>query len=392
MSSALEYAVRVSPSQIKMMIERPGAYFMRYIEEEKRGENPHFFVSGTILHKALELIGTQYKGSIERCSKEEARRVLAEVISTRGDYPSEQIVNDATTALMAMVEDVNWENVAHIEHPWDIDMGFGYGVSGIMDLVEIKDGFIRITDWKKAGNVMSKAEMSRDIQVALYLAAARRIWPEHTIVARWWYCEPNINVSVEWTEEIDDYAMTMAQAACFRKETVTGERWACRFQSSCSWCAYSGDCPEYAEAMEAGVEDKNIEEISLDSLSERRQFFKSLEAVAKNKAAEIDSQLRNHLEDDKLTAGGFDIKLAGRRNVSYPSIESTLNVFTEIEGIPASEIFNEVCKIDGTKLKKWMAARGFSKRKDIQSALEAVASIGVSQYLKFTKAKEIKND
>lgn len=141
---------------------------------------------------------------------------------------------------------------------------------GIFDLVREKvttDGrTIELVDWKTGWNVLDEDQARRNVQVAAYLAAGKRLWPDADVRFVLEYVAAGGRTVVSWTKALDDTIMAYLRDVVHRidanneAEKQLKERsealhqplsdptvWPARVGQHCASCGFRTSCKAYDE-------------------------------------------------------------------------------------------------------------------------------------------------
>jgi putative RecB family exonuclease len=169
-----------------------------------------------------------------------------------------------------------------IEYRFNVTLDNGVPLIGAFDKVlEIGDGMVEIVDYKTSKIAMSQSEAQSNIQVGVYNAVARKLFPKKHIRLNWHYLRPGmkqlkITVSDEDTKFFESFLKSL-----YNKILNTSEKEMFPTPNQfCGWCDFRGMCKAY-QSMLSDVEDfgKPLTEMS------NSEFVKEWEKIKNQKKA-----------------------------------------------------------------------------------------------------------
>lgn len=336
----------LSSSRWRRYDECPRAYLCEYVEKRNR-PLPEWAGAGLLVHATMERIGKAQlalpPAARRAPSVADLLAMLNDVAATHGAArgpTGAQRVEDAREALAESAYRLDWRDAIEVEGRHTFAIG-GRQASVKWDRADMHDGFaVEIVDWKTGEDVLSRREAAHDVQVGLYLVAARDKWPDaRSIAFTLDYLSRDLRVTVEWTPELDASVRRRAQAHLDR---VANEcEWPARVNPYCGSCPWRNDCPAYRDLVPlngatGGAEmtlanrPASLLALSNDDLVRLRQRLATVAKVAEAARLECDEHLQARLDHmPRLTAGGCEVRVVSRSRSEMAPLEEVAVVVSK---------------------------------------------------------------
>jgi len=385
----------VSPTQIKQLEECPRSYHLDHIQKKRKFTEPEMFQTGKLVHSVMERLATDvFDGVLQVITDEVILSALEDEQNKRKTPATAAAYARAAKALLGAKKRMDFTHIIYAEQHFVIELGDGFAIQGYIDRIdEFKNRMlIRAYDYKLAGPVKSRSELESDPQVLLYLAACKHDWPDHDIEIVFWFVEPDIQITVRYTDELRDIGLSMARATAKKRASAKAdEEWQATLCDRCSWCPHADTCEALKISTDIKTELDEATDDNIAALVKARQEMASVAKAADARKKEIDKALRPILDErGEIIASGFKVTMTKRRNDSYPNLESTIRVLTNTLGV--EPVATDLITVSKTKVKAFVkqAVDGDKdKLKEVEEALSEVASHDASLFPKFTKVKSV---
>jgi putative RecB family exonuclease len=229
-------------------------YKFRYVDEIPSPIRSIELHLGTTVHSALEKVYADARlGQVT--SLDDLLAFFREKWD-EGYSPQLRIVRAKTTASTyfdlgrQMLKDYHWSfhpfaqsTTLELEEKFLFPLSEQYDVRGIIDrLARNADGSLEIHDYKTSRRLPNSAQVSNDVQLALYEVAIRHRWPETGNISLIWHYlafdkEIKITKTAQQLETVKQNALGLIQ----RIETTTS--FPVNVTPLCNWCEYKEICP-----------------------------------------------------------------------------------------------------------------------------------------------------
>lgn len=288
--------------------------------------------AGKLCHAAVRLVIGQRAISKTMALPVEASELLAAVdLAVSRENWNAWVVTRAREVLERAAPHLDFSLVSVDEHAplaereFKLAAGEGILIGGALDLVEFPDESTGvIVDFKAGDHEIEDA--GNAIQVGIYLAAARMIWPER----QWAFVHNYLSLGYEhkpipWTQAREDNAKALARALVKKTRERAGDEnaWEGRFGTHCLRCTFSPRCPTFAQKMGESALVGRFDPKTPEQLAEAVYHYGPLANVVNAKVDEWRSALKEHaatvVKSESFTDDEGKTKTVGRALIgSYP--------------------------------------------------------------------------
>lgn len=239
----------------------------------------------------------------------------------------------------------DWQRVLAVEQSFRLQVG-RFAVVGSIDRVDqLDDDTIEIIDYKSNHQLFSREELEGSLQLALYHAAARTLWPwaKHIRLSYWLLRHDVRQQTVRTEQQIAD---ALSYAEMLGAQMEAAESFPARISANCAYCDHRQACDAYAQAL-TGQRTFLCEDLTnLVDLAREREEVASRARVLYTRKEELEEVLKVHLQDkEQLELGGVRYRLLPTSSVEYP-VEPTLSLLANATGQPKDELAARLLSID----------------------------------------------
>ncbi len=236
-------------------------------------------------------------------------------------------------------------NVLAVEKEFRLPVG-EFEVLGFIDRVDwVDDETIEVIDYKTNRQLFTREEVDTSLQLSLYAAAVRRLWPWAKKV-KLTFLMLRHGVRLETTRTEEQLADALAYAELLGRQTETATEFPPRLNTNCSYCDHRQHCPTYADALKGKREFICINLEDLESVAREREEVAHLTKALSARKAELEGILKTHLQHhDELVLGGVRYRMFSTTSVDYP-LGPTLDVLSEATGRSREELTFQLGAID----------------------------------------------
>lgn len=282
------------------------------------------------------------------------------------------------------------DSVMAVEQKFTLKAG-DYTVIGYIDRVNrLDDDTVEIVDYKTNRGIFTREETEDALQLTLYAAAARQLWPwAKRVVLSYDMLRHGFKMRTERTEEqVDAGVKYMAAMGAL---TEQDREFVAQLNSFCSWCEFRRCCPEYMAAArgeiayDTAATPKQLEDIA----AERERINVALKAAEARKK-ELEAMLRPHLEShDEVILAGSSYSLKTYNSTSYDT-QDAAEILARAAGVPESVMVRRIASVSVGKMKaelKALAKTDPNAALSAEATLELCAKVEKSQRLTVKKVK-----
>lgn len=352
---------------------------------------------GVLAHKALELAaGRALADSYYTMTKEDARHYVEQAALDERTVDA-NVVAETLEVLQNAAHRFDFSNTYEAEMRFDVNIE-DVDVVGYIDRVDFVEdtATLEIHEYKTGHVVPLKQDLRWAPQTLLYPEALARFpalslgkniamvyhYLRSGVIMRFDYDEAAAMVARTWV------ANTQAE---INKLTEGPSGWPATPSGACAWCPVRDGC----EALASWSVDSTDDEASPDALSSPqlvafRQRTTDRIKVLESRKKEADAELRVRISaggGEAIHAGGVTAKLATRRKLSYPSIESTALAIAQACNGSIGDIAERIGQVSTTALKRVVAALPKGVQAATLSAAEGTADHGVTTFIDVRRRK-----
>jgi putative RecB family exonuclease len=378
---------RLSFSKLKRWEECPKNYWFHYFLRLP-GLFGLWALLGTILHKTLEVLEREAiaKGSPGHLSKQHALRVYRNIAMTDGLVGIEAF-QDGWTMTQDWVTDRGYRDPRHIlalEQPFTIKVG-RFDVNGVIDRVNRgPDGVTEVEDYKTQRDMFRKEELETNLQLSIYEAAARQIWPDTKEVrlAMWMLRHRQWQRTSRTPDQLE---AALAYVEILGEQIATATEYPARLGSHCGYCDYRHRCDEYKQAI-AGERDIPPADLGdLAAVGREREELVSVHRIVKRRKNQLDTVLKKHLRNEpELVVDGTTYRFFQTTSLEH-DLQQAARMIERTAGVPAAEVIERVGAVDKKRLEQLLAelapTLGRPRAELLKHEIDAVTEPNVSQRL-----------
>jgi len=342
----------LSFSRLKRFESCPLSFKLHYIDK-LRSEPNDALRFGSLLHTVLEqlylwVIREEHAG---RLPEEHALELYREAWSRSG-LSGFGIYQEGLDILKAYLREhamVDHRDILAVEKEFRLQIA-GYEVLGYIDRVDrIDDETVEVIDYKTNRLLFTRDEVDSDLQLTVYLMAARQAWPwAKKIRLVFHLLRHGVRMVTERTDEQIEAAREYIVA--LGKQTESADEYPPRINPNCQYCDHRQHCPAYQEAVAGQVEVVKSSKNDLESIAREREQVANLAKILYGRKAELERILKAQLEEqDTLELAGMVYRISHSTQKSYP-IDATLKVFSEVAGVDETDARQRLLVVDKAKV------------------------------------------
>lgn len=230
-----------SVSRILLWDQCPLAFKFYYIDEIPEIPTTELQI-GKAVHKAIEIYCKQLingqPGTIEE--------IVAEATNT---VSNSEILNEVNEMFRKFVltHEFNGRKILAVEKEI-IQNVAGYKFKGILDLIEIDDSVVTITDWKSGRRIFSQSECDNSLQASAYALLIHKEYPNlqnlETFVCKFDFIRYNQIIETKRTlrdlKLIETYIKRKIEKI---SDAINNDKFTPKPSYYCEWCSYVDRCP-----------------------------------------------------------------------------------------------------------------------------------------------------
>jgi len=316
----------------------PQRFKLQYIDRKSPPEYAPF-VFGKLIHKVLEYahsprhlrapstdeVMMRYK-ELYAATSREFRTQNPEYFAIGKEMISRHLARPATPAATVAVEEF-----------FTMPLADSHKLVGVIDRVDKQpDGSLEIIDYKTSRTLPDQQQVNHDLQLSIYWAAARYLWPHAPIHLTLYYLHFDHLFTSERTDRDFEEAATELLEII---EKIERGAFPPRPGKQCDWCLYRSWCPVYV-ASAPGRENRTAELV--DNYAEAHAQRKKWEQTCLKLREEILEYCRTH-EVDTLASPDriLTVKDIARHDFDYARLKDLLQSLGK---------WDAVLKVDRQKL------------------------------------------
>ena len=150
---------------------------------------------------------------------------------------------------------------------------------GFIDRVDCVDNeTIRIIDYKTNRQLYSRDDLDTNLQVSIYHAAARKMWPwAKNVKLTFWMLRHGVRQETMRTPEQIDSALAYVET--LGRQTENASEFPARINPDCVYCDHRLQCPAYADALRGKHGFVCSDMSDLEAVAREREEIASLSKV-----------------------------------------------------------------------------------------------------------------
>lgn len=287
-------AHHTSASKLKKFSECQFQFFLEVVREEKIERQTDAMDSGKLEHAAVEYVTVERAKALDfaRPVTPEELHAALDVVVGREAFNAESLMH-AREVLAKAAHKIDLAFVARDEHgplverKFELPVGAGVVVGGILDLVEfVGDDLALIRDYK--GGQFREPRPEKSPAVGIYAEWASLLWPEREIRVVLQYLALDVEDEVRGEELLEARALAKSLARAVvtkaRVRSQDDDAWPATFGGHCARCPYTAKCPTFQARMAEPIGEHEPE--TLDELVDAIYRFGPVATVAAKKVQE----------------------------------------------------------------------------------------------------------
>jgi putative RecB family exonuclease len=338
----------LSFSRVSRFESCPLSYFLHYVEKHRpeRGVPVRF---GTAIHSPLErllqeVIDEEYVGPLPESRALEFYREAWAAEELSGFELFEQglrIIKD-------FVRDegiVDHRDVLAVEREFSLQVG-AFTVIGYIDRVNAIDAdTIEVTDYKTNYQLFTREEVDSSLQLSIYEAAARQIWPWAKNV-RLSFRMLRHGLVQQTSRTTEERQAALAYVEMLGRQIESATEFPARLNPNCSFCDHRRQCPAYAEALK-GKRDFICDNLDdLEAVAREREEVARLVKALDGRKKELERVIKEHLKNtDELVLAGTRYRMFNATSLEYP-LGPTLELVGGATGLTRDELIERIAAVD----------------------------------------------
>lgn len=283
---------------------------------------PDYLYMGLADHTALE-----YAGKLVRDNKLKAFTqddidaiigVYMKECSTVG-LGDEAVIYDGLTLLISKLDRFEFgHKLITLEKKFNVEVA-GVPVIGAMDkVVEFNRDTLCVIDYKTSKSVLTDVEVETDVQLSMYDAAARILFPGYS---KYIVCLDYLRFFPKQSERTEEQRYSFIQLLKNNYKFIldaSEENLIPELNKFCPWCEYIDVCPAVQKIKEDIPEHQMFDDESVlaDSYDKMRKLSKILELKMKDIKTVLVEKIKAS-RSTKLTMEDFNVSIRQTARVSY---------------------------------------------------------------------------
>lgn len=369
----------LSVSRLRRFEQCPKSFELHYVQG-LAGEPNDSLRFGSLLHAVLErlhrwVLDEEFAGRLD-----EARAIeIYRDEWARAGLSGFALFEEGQGLLRAYLREhgeVDHRGLLAVEKEFRLDVG-GFEVLGYIDRVDrVDDETVAVVDYKTNRLIFTREEVDSDLQLTVYLMAARELWPWARKVRLVFHLlRHGIQMQTERTEEqvqaARDYVISLG------RQTESATEYPARLNANCVYCDHRGQCAAYRDAVAGRVEVVKSSPEDLESVAREREQVARLAKILYARKSELEEILKAHLEDrDTLELAGMVYQMSRATQASYP-VGPTLEVLREAAGLQPDQARERLLVVDKGRLDALVKELGRdmdrAQHRMLKARLDAVA-------------------
>ncbi len=344
----------LSASRLKRFAQCPKSFELHYIRGEPAAFNPAT-TFGSVLHAALE---RAYRWIVEQklAGRFPEDRLIAffEEEWAKASLFDFETFQEGLKILRSYVCEnplVDYTTVLGIEQEFRLAVD-GFEVRGFIDRADRVDTeTVLITDYKSNRAIFTREDVDHDLQLSIYAAAAKTLWPWAKNVRLSFYLLRH-GFRMETSRSDEDLAAARRYVVMLGRASEQATDYEARLNENCNWCDHRMQCPVYHRALLGKVEHVCQDEKDLEAVArEREEVAKLAKALYARKEA-LERILKKQIENvGELKLGGVVYGLSKTTQVSYPA-DSTLLLLNEVLGESIEGLARQLLVVDKSAVER----------------------------------------
>jgi RecB family exonuclease len=383
----------LSYSRIARYEQCPLSFKLQYIDKlpSEPGMPARF---GSTVHAVLEnLVREHVQAERVGALSEERALALLQDQWTQDRMTGAAEYAEAADIVRTFVRDegvVDPSDVLGIEQPFEIQVG-RFTVLGYIDRADrIEGDGVALRDYKTFRTLPDQHEVDASLQLSLYAAAARQLWPwaKH-VRLELHMLRQGVRMRTGRSEKQLEAALAYAASLGEQTESTTTS-FPPRLNPNCVYCDHRAQCPAFSRAL-LGNRTEVCEALSdLEAVAREREEVAVLAKVLYARRDELDSILKAQLESKgELVLAGMKYRLGQVARRDFP-VAKTLKLLADFSGKSEADLLEKIAGIENGELDALVKSLGPKVGKPklnmLKAELEAVVEKHFSTRLFATRA------
>lgn len=338
----------------------PLSYRLHYIDKVESEPNTAMRF-GKVIHAVLERLIREAVDD-ERTGPLSDDRALAifREAWTAENLTGVDLFQEGIEILKGFVRDqgvLEHRDILAVEKEFRLPVG-PFTLLGFIDRVDCVDReTIRIIDYKTNRQLYSRDDLDTNLQVSIYHAAARRMWPwAKDVKLTFWMLRHGVRQETTRTPGQIESALTYVET--LGRQTESASEFPARINPDCVYCDHRLQCPAYADAL-TGKHGFVCPDMSdLEAVAREREEIASLSKVISARKEELEDVIKAHLtERDELILGGVRYTIFNAAKYDYP-LDATIDALTRFTGRSRNDLIGRLAVIENKSLDKLLKELG----------------------------------
>jgi putative RecB family exonuclease len=318
----------LSASRLKTWLQCKYKYGCIYHKlASKQIEPPkEYFAVGSAAHHALECAGKMViEGDLKAFTKDDIELITSKYIEecSRLNLGDEAVIYDGFNLLLTKLDRFEFDHkIISLEDRFNVEIA-GVPLIGAMDkVVEFNADSLCVIDYKTSKSVLTDDEVETDIQLSLYDAAARKLFPGYNNYS---VCLDYLRFFPKHSKRTEEQRYSFIQLLKVNYKLILEAKkkdLVPELNKFCPWCEYVDVCPAIKEIKD-NIPDHQMfddENTLADSYDKMRTLSKILELKQKDIKSILVGKIRATKNTKALTED-FNVFIRQTPRVSYdPSV------------------------------------------------------------------------
>ncbi len=346
----------LSHSRIDRFETCPLAYRFHYIDEVKPqpslAQRFGSFIHSVLERLVAEAVDTNHQGPL---SRERAQALFTQEWGET-ELVGVELFDEGLQIIKRFVGDeglLDGSKILGVEKEFRLPVG-PFTLLGYIDRVDrIDDDTIEIIDYKTNRQLFSREELDHSLQLSIYCAAARKLWPwAKNIKLTFSMLRHGVRLRTHRTPEQIESVLGYVEAVGHKMENATD--FPPRLNANCGYCEYRARCPAYANALSGDrlVQSENVADLA--AVAKEREEVARLVKILYARKDELERVLKAELKDkDELVLGGVRYRMYTAEKLVYP-IEPTVETLVHATGKSPDEILKAITTVNNKALDEFV--------------------------------------